>query len=402
MKKILIVGGGRNQIPLILASRLEGFFTVVVDYAGERCPAYSMADRFYNVSTQDEDGIMEVARREGIDGIISNSEPSMLIVNSIAERLGLVGNPVEGIEVLVSKNRFRELQQQVGVVCPDFFVADSLSVLLSRLPELSYPLVVKPCDSSGSRGFKKIDSYDERMIEEAFTDCKKYSRSGMVVVEEYVEMPSLTTVEGDLFLHNGEILWDGLFSTTRSSRAPMVPMTYTAPLFLEQDRRCQITDTLSRLLDAAGVRFGEYNVEGYFTSTGDFFVLEINVRQGGNEIPMFIKDATDIDMNRLLVTTAVGDTSYWDYLKGSRRVCQYAMKHLVFSYAEGSYGGLQIDDSVRKYITRTVEWLKPGDHVDRCVNATNVVAIVDLRFPAYQEQSQVYERMDELINVIIN
>ena len=49
MKKILIVGGGANQIPLILASRLEGYFTVVVDYAGAKCPAYSIADRFLGV-----------------------------------------------------------------------------------------------------------------------------------------------------------------------------------------------------------------------------------------------------------------------------------------------------------------------------------------------------------------
>ena len=55
MKKILIVGGGVNQMPLVLASKHEGYYTIVVDYAGKKCPAYTVADRFYNVSTQDED-----------------------------------------------------------------------------------------------------------------------------------------------------------------------------------------------------------------------------------------------------------------------------------------------------------------------------------------------------------
>ena len=50
MKKILIVGGGVNQMPLAHASKREGYFTIVVDYAGEKCPAYTIADRFYNVT----------------------------------------------------------------------------------------------------------------------------------------------------------------------------------------------------------------------------------------------------------------------------------------------------------------------------------------------------------------
>ena len=91
MKKILVVGGGVNQIPLILASKREGFDVAVVDYAGENCPAFTIADRFYTVSTQDESAVLEIAKKEKVDGIISNSEPSILVVNSIAEKLNLTG-----------------------------------------------------------------------------------------------------------------------------------------------------------------------------------------------------------------------------------------------------------------------------------------------------------------------
>ena len=88
MKKILIVGGGINQMPLVLASKQEGYFVVVVDYAGEKCPAYAIADKLYDVSTQDEEGIFEVALKEEIDGIISNAAHSMLKVNSLEQKLG--------------------------------------------------------------------------------------------------------------------------------------------------------------------------------------------------------------------------------------------------------------------------------------------------------------------------
>lgn len=52
----------------------------------------------------------------------------------------------------------------------------------------------------------------------------------MVSVEEFVEMYSLTTIEGEIFVYGDKILWDGLYSTTRASYAPMVPMSYSMPL----------------------------------------------------------------------------------------------------------------------------------------------------------------------------
>ena len=125
MKKILIVGGGVNQMPLIKASKKEGYEVIVVDYAGEKCPTYGIADRLYNVSTQDEGAVLDVARKEDVDGIISNSEPSMLIVNSIAEKLDLIGNPVEGVRNLMAKSKFRDLQRRAGCYAPKCYEVET-------------------------------------------------------------------------------------------------------------------------------------------------------------------------------------------------------------------------------------------------------------------------------------
>ena len=74
--------------------------------------------------------------------------------------------------------------------------------------------------------------FDQLLIESAYDECVKYSRNGQVTIEEFVEMYSLTTIEGEVFLYNDQVLWEGLFSTTRASFAPMVPMTYSIPLIL--------------------------------------------------------------------------------------------------------------------------------------------------------------------------
>ena len=398
MKKLLIVGGGIRQVQLLDAAKKMNYHVVLCDMTTE-CPGYKYADTYYAASTMDYDALINVARNEKVDGIITNSEPAMPIVTRIANELGMVGNSEDGINILMSKSRFRDLQKEVGVYYPKHFVSSSLTEVFEKIPALTYPIIIKPCECSGSRGSRKIDQYDETTIEEVFTDCKNYSRNSMVAVEEYVEMPSLTTIEGDIFLYEGEILWDGLFYTTRAAWAPMVPMTYTAPLFLEKEKFDKLKDTLSRLFMAAGVQFGEYNIEGYFNKNGEFFVIEINVRQGGHEIPLLIYDYSGVDLCKLLVSTAVRDTDYWNFVKNYERKYRYAIKQTTFSPDSGKYAGLYIDASIKKYVTRTLEYLKEGDAVEKCVDGTSLVAIVDLIFPTFEEQLSVYEKINDLIRI---
>ena len=384
-------------MPLILASKREGYFSVVVDYAGEKCPAYTIADRLYNVSTQDETTIFEVAQKEVVDGIISNSEPSMLIVNSIAERLGLIANPVEGVKDLMSKSRFRDLQRRAGVYAPKHFEVTTVEEALSLSEIISLPIIVKPSESSGSRGIKKIDRFDFNDIATSFQGCVAFSRNRKVVVEEYVDMPSLRTIEGDIFVYGGIILWYGLFYTTRAGWAPMVPMTYTAPILIDEEKMETIKTTVSKIVNEAGIRFGEFNIEGYFTVTGEFFVIEINARQGGNFLPDFLHRFTGIDYNRLLVTTCVNDDDYWNEVTASERNCRYVILNSVYSKIEGHYKGLAFDNSIKNKITNVTELLSVGDKVEKCVDGTSIVASVMLQFDSIEE---LYDITPEVIDGI--
>ncbi len=385
MKKILIVGGGVNQMPLILAAKAEGYVVVVVDYAGKECPAYAVADRLYDVSTQDEDAIMEVARKEGIDGIISNSEPSMLIVNSIAERLQLVGNPTDGIEQLTSKGSFRRLQRRVGVFAPDCHEVATEEEAVRVAERMSYPIIVKPCESSGSRGCKRIERFEREIIAGTFLECSRYSRNGKVVIEEYVPMPSLRTIEGDIFVYGDTIIWEGLYHTTRAGWAPMVPMTYTAPMRKDERRMESLRSTILRVLQGAGIRFGQFNIEGYFTHTGEFFIIEINARQGGNFLPRFLRRFTGIDYNRLLVTTCVKEEGYINEVATSERPHRFAMMSSVYSQEAGVYQGLAFDPLIRDKIKDVRQLVSAGEAVEKCIDGTSIVASIDLEFDSMEE-----------------
>ena len=396
MKKIVILGGGSNQIPLIKSAKEQGYYVVLCDFR-DNVEGIALSDIHYQVDTLNYEEVAEVCLIEKPDGIISNSEPAMPIVAKISQAFGLVGNSIESITSLMSKNNFRALQRRIGCFFPSYYEITEVDTIWSIIDSLKFPIIIKPAQCSGSRGSKRINSLDREFIVNTCNDCFKYTTNGKVLVEEFVEMPNLTTIEGDVFIHNGKILYDGIFSTTRASWAPMVPMTYTAPVVLSEERLNQLHQVLDNIFKEAKVKHGEYNVEGYYSLDGDCFIIEINVRQGGHEIPLLIKDFTGIDFYKLLVTTAVGDDSYWDEVINKTIVFENIIKQTTFSQYKGKYNGLAIDKCVKDYVYRINENKVMGETVDMCIDGQSLVAIVDMKFPDRQSQLKVYDKKNALV-----
>lgn len=394
----MILGGSENQLPLIIKSKELGYLVIVCDSRDE-APGVLLADIHKKINYSDYNGVLLAAKQEKIDGIITNSEPVVPIMSKIAEELGLVGNPLCGIQTLMSKTGFRDLQKSLGLFCPKSYLANAFSDIENELKELNYPIIIKPCECSGSRGTTKIESFNIDVIKDAFQICIKFSRNGFVTIEEFVEMYSLTTIEGEVFVYNDEILWDGLFSTTRASFAPMVPMTYSIPLRLSDERLDLIKTSITKIIKEAGIRFGELNIEGYFTKSYDFFVVEINVRQGGNHIPAFVKDNTGLDMSKLLVSLAVGDESYWEEVRLKRYVSKEGIRHIVFSNKTGIYDGILFDEEIKAYVISVEEKYKKGAPIPVCVNSTDAIAFVNIEFPSIEVCKKYYNKLENHIKV---
>ena len=130
----------------------------------------------------------------------------MLNVAWLSEQLHLPGNPEESIDILLSKSRFRDLQRKAGVYAPEHFVSDSADEIVAFAKTMRYPVIVKPSESSGTRGTTRIDAFDESAIRKAFAECQEWSRENQVAIEEYVVMSSLRVNDIELFVQDGEIL----------------------------------------------------------------------------------------------------------------------------------------------------------------------------------------------------
>ncbi len=393
MKTIMIIGAGKSQMPLIEAAKKEGYHTVVCD-SNPEAPGVREADTFCKVSTKDRDGLLRTARREKIDGIAANSEYAMCDAAFISSELGLAGNPESAIAVFSSKSKFRELQRSAGLFAPRVWqgIGDE------DIPDC--PLVVKPDMNSGTRGTTVVRGRDEsEKLKAAIEACSRLSRNGKAVVEEYVPISPRHVIEGEIFLHNGEILWDGLFKSIRSEMAAMIPMTYVFP-FVEE-RENVLRDALQKTFSAAGVRHGEYNMEACMVND-EPFVIEINPRQGGNDLPRYVREHCGIDYCKLLVTTSVGDDRYWDSLKGFERQNNRITHHMLYPRKSGRFQGVSIADEIKNSVCRAELDVNVGDEIRKTEDGSSSIGYVDLAFSDSDNQNTVSDRLEDLIRIEVD
>ena len=162
MEKILLLGGSAQQVVAIETAKRLGYYTILCDFLDDN-PGQYVADKFYLESTTDKEKILEIAIEEQIDGILAYaSDPAAPTAAYVAEKLGLPGNPYKSVDILCNKDKFRKFLSENGFCTPK---AKGYSDIQEALDDLnkSYfrlPVIIKPVDSSGSKGATVIRTLD--------------------------------------------------------------------------------------------------------------------------------------------------------------------------------------------------------------------------------------------------
>jgi biotin carboxylase len=203
-KRILILGAGVMQGPAIDCARAMGLETAVID-GDPYAPMAAMADRFEPIDLKDLHKIEAFARTlqagGGLDGVMTAGTDFSASVAWTAEKLGLPGISYETALNASDKERMRNRFTEAGLPSPAFQVYTAVPAALP----FSYPAVVKPVDNMGARGCRRVDNGAE--LREAVEKALGFSRSGRVIVEEYMEGPEFSV---DAVVYRGTVTICGL------------------------------------------------------------------------------------------------------------------------------------------------------------------------------------------------
>lgn len=401
-KSILMLGGSRQQVVAIQRAKALGYRTVLCDYLPDN-PGQHEADAFYQVSTTDPEAVLQIAEREHVEGVLAySSDPASPTAGYVAERMGLPTNPLKAITTMSEKHLFRAFLRNAGLPCPGAVVLAhpyERDVVLADIEGLAYPIVIKPTDSSGSKGVTVARSVSDVMP--AIERAVSFSRNGVLIAEEYIERSHPNIIGGDIFVVDGKVRFWGLMECLRDEGlGGLVPVGEYLPPALDGEIASRVKRVLQRLVSALGVVFGELNVEVIIGPNGTPYVLELGSRAGGNMIPVQLSDASGIDLIAANVQCAMGvdpGELEWDSCAATQPMTTY----VLHSARDGVFAGVEKSDRVRTCVYREVLYQNPGDPVERFDGANKALGIEFLKFADVNEMNEVLAHISEHIRPVV-
>jgi biotin carboxylase len=276
-ERLLILGAGVMQGPVITLAREMGLEAVVVD-ADASAPCAFLADRFEAIDLKDKEGVEAFARSlmhsGGLSGIMTAGTDFSATVAWAAEKLGLPGISYEAALDASDKARMRNRFKEAGVPSPEFLVLAAEPPPDFSLP-FGCPAVVKPVDNMGGRGCRRVDKPED--LAGAVREALGFSRSRRAIVEAYMEGPEYSV---DALVYGGTVRICGF--ADRHIRFPpyFIEMGHTMPSSLDRKNTGALLDVFIRGIRALGITRGAAKGDLKLTPRGPM-IGEIAARLSG-------------------------------------------------------------------------------------------------------------------------
>lgn len=303
-KKIMVLGGGENQLPLIKKAKEFDYKVVLCDF-DPNCSGRQFCDVFCEVSIKDEKSLLRVAKNENIDGVVTNSEPVLHIVSRITEQLHLPSVPEEVMCRYTNKNLMRDCVEAAGYNNVDYRKCQTLDEAVSFYEAMGQrKAIIKPVDNSSSRGVHSISTMEELL--EYFPMAKSANRRGQeVLIEEYIDGTEFTV---DGICVNGKHTTLAISKKKHFSYNENVAYELRFAHCDDQYDYDALRSYNDKIIMSAGLTYGMTHSE-YKYSEGKFHLIEACARGGGAFIATCIVPwLSGIDNVGTLVQCAVGDT----------------------------------------------------------------------------------------------
>lgn len=301
-KKLAVIGASYLQLPLVEKARAMNLETLVFAWP-EGAVAAAAADRFYPISTLDKEGILEVCRREDIDGVVSiASDIAVPAVSFVAEALKLSANTCRAAHLSTHKFAMREALAAGGVNCPRYALLRSDDDIAGTTAALRYPLIVKPCDRSGSLGVTRVA--DEAELRAALPAALEASLCRQAIVEEFIDGLEIS-IEGISF--GGDYHALAVTDKATSGAPHYVELAHHQPSQLPRAVLAEAVRQARLALAALEIRCGASHAELLITRDRKIYVTEVGARMGGDFIGSdLVELSTGYDYLRGVIEVALG------------------------------------------------------------------------------------------------
>ena len=308
----------------MLRARRLGCHIILVDRR-PKAPGQEHADVYESASTADKEGVLSVAVKHKVDAVMTYaSDSSVPTVAYVAERLGLPGNPPAAAETIRRKDLWRAFQRENALPHPLFFIARTVGEALDKVPALTFPIVVKPVDSAGTKGQSVVHS--KREVPLALDIALGASAIKQAVFENFIHTDRME-IDGDVWFHDGRLRFRHYgHNHFLKDRISNVPSGERFPGRFDEPFSAHIDDQFRKVIDRLGLRSGIMNFDALAVGN-TVYIVDVGLRGGGNFVPDLIQLSTGFDMTEAAVHNAFGEDYVCPdlYRRSSAPVASYLM-----------------------------------------------------------------------------
>lgn len=299
----MILAGGNDQIALMEEIRryFKNEVEIILVDMSEKVRAIPYADKFLKISTMDKAAVLKAAREEKIDYILTAcGDQPLSTMAYVATEMGLPTYLTEhDVRDLTNKRYMKEKMVQVGIpTAKHIYINKTWD---GKLPDWEFPLVVKPVDSNGSKGVKKV--FSQADLEKSLKEAFQYSLSGDVIIEEFKQGEELSV---DVYVEGTTAK---LLSITASKKIQenkdsftIIQSYYPAPTDYKEE---QVLEICQKIVNAWHLHDTPLLVQ-LIQNEDSYNVLEFSARMGGGSKYRLIQVLSGVDIMKVYVEMVMG------------------------------------------------------------------------------------------------
>ena len=300
-KTIMILGASILQLPAIEKSVEMGLKVVALDMNPDAI-GFSVPGVIKEViSTIDIEAAIRAAQKHRIDGVMTlATDMPMRTVAAVVKECGLIGITEDIAIKATDKGEMRKALSLASVPIPNFFIVSGIEECKLAVAQMQSSFMVKPADSSGSRGVIKLDKIDD--VKPAYEYAKQFSRNKSVIIEECMIGPEVSV---ETIAMDGEIYVLQITDKITTGPPHFLEMGHTQPT------RLDCVEDIKKVAIAAnkaiGIENGPSHTEIIVTEEGPK-VVEIGARLGGDCITTHLVPlSTGVNMVEACIKIALGE-----------------------------------------------------------------------------------------------
>ena len=264
---------------------------------------------------------------------------------------------------------------------PWYYVVRDENYWHSLINELTYPCIIKPADSSGSRGVCLLNNRQE--ASQVYSYAKSHSSSGVVLVEEYMKGPEVSV---EIIVYENEIHIIAITDKMTTGAPHFVELGHKQPSELSEKTKKDIVQVAKEAVKAIGINNSAAHVEIIVTKDGPKLV-ELGARLGGDCITSHLVPlSTGIDMVKDCIDLAMGHKP--DLNKTIEKVSM--IKYIpstkgILKNIKGIDQAREIPGIKEVTITKQI-----GEEVGNIKNSGDRLGYIIVQASSYQEAEEIF------------